>query len=596
MKSIKNLLFSGSLLLLSFFLQSCTADSKSKDAVEPVAQASAKSQPDTSQAAATTGSLPVQYQTPSYLVDKKTGEDLAIAEEGKLKVGARITSTRGPQPLWDIVKRLAALKGMNVSWSSDVDRNVLVDVDINANDGFYEALDNMLRQVDYFHELRDNTIVIKYKETRQFQIAMPFTKQSFSASTGGNVLGNTETSSNIEGTIAIKSADNEFDIWENIKLNIESIMDIWSYRREANMVLKDSASAGGGEEAARSYAASKEGEKAATTSEDTGKKDAAQTIASKSEVGGKGYYIIDKPVGLITVTAPRPILEKIDAYITTLKKSLYQQISIEAKIIEVQLRDASSIGINWSSVLKNFALSGVAQFGTGGALGQVYPFVYSNDEVRGDITYTDEARSAYFKTINPGQFVSNISMQAATFDVFLNALNEEGDTKILSNPKLSVMNGQPSLITVGRNVTYIDSIESKIDSDTGIITYTVETERILSGVGMALTATILGKNEVIMNLVPITAELQEPIEYRDVGNLGGTVGLPIINVREMTTTVKVKDGEMLVIGGLITDANKTEGEFAPLLGDVPFLKYLFGYEEKEHLKRELIILLRPRII
>lgn len=597
MKSTKSLYVYFCLLLLSFLLQSCTKDSsQTPDALEQTAQDSSKAQQEAPPASTAPASLPVQYQTPSYLVDKKAGEDLAIAEEGKLKVGARITSTRGPQPLWDIVKRLAALKGMNVSWASDVDKNALVDVDINANDGFYEALDNMLRQVDYFHEMQDNTIIIKYKETRQFQIAMPFTKQAFTANTGGNVLGNTETSSNIEGTIAIKSADNEFDIWENIKLNIESIMDIWSYRREQSMVDKAATDAGGGEEAARSYQASKEGETAASTSAETDQKDTKVASASQTQVGGKGYYIIDKPVGLITVTAPRPILEKIDAYITTLKKSLYQQISIEAKVIEVQLRDASSVGINWSSVLNNFSLSGVVEFGTGGALGQVYPFIYSNDEVRGEVTYTDDARSAYFKTINPGQFVSNISMQAKSFDVFLNALNEQGDTKILSNPKLSVMNGQPSLITVGRNVTYIDKIDSKIDTETGIVTYTVDTERILSGVGMALTATILGKNEVIMNLVPITAELQEPIEYRDVGNLGATVGLPIINVREMSTTVKVKDGEMLVIGGLISESDKNSGEFAPMLGDIPFIKYLFGYEEKELLKRELIILLRPRII
>lgn len=589
MKSKINSLFAGSLLLLSLLLQSCTTDSPSQDAMEPVAQDSPKSQADTSKAAAN-GSLPIQYQTPSYLVDKKTGKDLTIAEEGKLKVGARITSTKGPQPLWDIVKRLAALKGMNVSWASDVDRNVLVDVDINADDGFYEALDNMLRQVDYFHEMRDNTIVIKYKETRQFQIAMPFTKQAFSASTGGNVLGNTETSSNIEGTIAIKSADNEFDIWENIKLNIESIMDIWSIRREANLVQKSTKTGGGKEKDGK---ITQETQEKVATAEDTGEKVEASATVRQSETSGKGYYVIDKPVGLITVTAPRPILDKIDAYITTLKKSLYQQVSIEAKIIEVQMRDASSIGINWSSVLKNFALSGVVDFG---ANGQVYPFIYSNDKVTDDITYTDSTKSSYFKTINPGQFISNISMASASFDVFLNALNEEGDTKILSNPKLSVMNGQPSLITVGRNVTYIDKIDSKIDTDTGVITYTVETERILSGVGMALTATILGKDEVIMNLVPITAELEEPIAYKDVGNLGATVGLPIINVREMSTTVRVKDGEMLVIGGLITDQNKSDGEFAPLLGDIPFLKYLFGYEEKEHLKRELIILLRPRII
>jgi general secretion pathway protein D/MSHA biogenesis protein MshL len=113
---------------------------------------------------------------------------------------------------------------------------------------------------------------------------------------------------------------------------------------------------------------------------------------------------------------------------------------------------------------------------------------------------------------------------------------------------------------------------------------------------MALTATVLDDNEIILNLVPVTSELEEPIEYRDVGNQGAVVGLPIVNVREMSTTVRVKNGEMLVIGGLITDTQDTKGEFAPVVGKIPVIKYLFGFEEKTKQKRELIILLKPNII
>lgn len=602
MKYIKIVLVFSSLLLLSLALTSCLSDSQqqkeSSDMSQEASQAVDSSGLGQNAAPSQPATLPVKYQTAAYVVNQQDTEDIAMAKESLLKVGARITSTKGPQPLWDIIKRLAALKGMNVSWASDVDKNVLVDVDINSNDDFYVALDNMLRQVDYFHEMQGNTIIVKYKETKQFQIAMPFVTSTYTTGTGGNVLGSSDTSSNIDGTIELKSKDNEFDIWDNIKLNLDTILQIWTFRREGETVLEDSKivlkDEFGAREGARSYGVGKESDASA---EDSGETSATTGADSSSQVsGGDGYYLIDKPVGLITVTAPRPLLEKVDAYITTLKESLYKQISIEAKIIEVQLSDASSIGINWSSVLKNFNLTGLAEFGTGGLLGQVYPFVYNNDEVNGPVTYTDDTEGSYFKTINPGQFVSKISFEAASFDIFLNALNEQGDTKVLSNPKISVMNGQPSLITVGRNVTYIDRIESDLDSDSGVITYTVDTERILSGVAMALTATVLGKDNVIMNLVPITSELQEPIEYRDIGNLGATVGLPIINVREMSTTVKVKDGEMLVIGGLISDVNQTEGEFAPILGDVPILRYLFGYEEKLHQKRELIILLRPRII
>ncbi len=572
MKSIKSIAFVSSLLLLSLFLASCVTESPPE---QKKAQATSEQmQPQPSDSAevvppppipAAPATLPVRYQTASYLVDEEAQKDIAMPEESKLKVGARITSTRGPQPLWDIFKRLAALKGMNVSWASDVDRNVLVDVDINANDDFYEAIDNMLRQVDFFHEMQGNTIIVKYRETRQFQIAMPFVKSNYTTSTGGNVLGNSEISTNIDGTIELTSRDNEFDIWANIQSNLDTIMDVWSVRQ--------------GQVAAVQAAVADE---SATTA---GVPPPAATTKGTSK--GEAFYVIDKPVGLITVTAPRPLLVKMDEYFTSLKKHLYKQISIEAKIIEVQLREASSIGINWTNVLKDFNLRGLATFGTGGLLGQVYPSsAYRDDDFIADTT-------------NSGNFVASISMAAASFDVFLNALNEEGDTKILSNPKLSVMNGQPALITVGRNVTYIDSITA--DRSTGnvggdLITYTAETERILSGIAMALTATILGDDEIIMNLVPITSELEEPIEYRTLGSDGGEIGLPIVRVREMSTTVKVKNGEMLVIGGLISDVQDNKGEFAPILGDIPLLRYLFGYEEKEHLKRELIILLRPRII
>jgi general secretion pathway protein D/MSHA biogenesis protein MshL len=150
------------------------------------------------------------------------------------------------------------------------------------------------------------------------------------------------------------------------------------------------------------------------------------------------------------------------------------------------------------------------------------------------------------------------------------------------------------MITVGQNITYIDQIEVDVDTETNTRTYTAETANILSGVGLALTATVLDNNEIIMNLVPVTSELQGEIEYRQVGE--GEVGLPVVNVREMSTTVKVKNGDMLVIGGLISDVNDNTGSFAPVVGDVPLLKYLFGYEEKTKNKRELIVLLKPRII
>jgi general secretion pathway protein D/MSHA biogenesis protein MshL len=571
------------IFLLSLVLFSCSPltaepENKTVEAVKPAVQD------------ATPPSLPVQYQKPSYLVDS-AGKDALDnkTDDAVLKVGAKISSTK-KVALREIMKPLASQKKLNISWASDVNQEALVDVDIQANDDFYKAIENLLRQVDYFYEINGTTLIIKYRETKQFQIAMPFKKQSFSTSTGGNVLGGggEDVAKNIEGTLKLSSDKNEFDIWQNIKSHMDSILKI---EKTVKISTTDTGDTSG-------------------NSKDDAKKEVKKEV-TKEETKAvlENYYLIDKPVGLITVTAPRPILDKVEAYFTSLKKELYKQISIEAKIIEVQLTDDSSIGINWTKVLKNFDINGAVQFGaqavngvlpTGATqVGQIFPYVFSND-TDGKWNNGTNHGSVY----DPTRLISNIRINTANFDVFLNALQTEGNTKILSNPKVSVLNGQPSMISVGRNVTYIKKVTSTFTAGTGTsagtYSFTAEPGSILSGVGLGLTATILDNNEIVMDLVPVTSELEEGTEQGIIvageGSTAIKMGLPVVNIREMSTTVRVKDGEMLVIGGLISDITQTDGNFAPVVGDIPLIKYLFGHEEKVKHKRELIILLKPHII
>lgn len=535
---------------------------------------------------ATPPSLPVQYQTPSYVVDATGRDDLdSEADDVVLKVGARISS-KTKVALKDIMKPLASQKKLNISWADDVKQEVPVDVDIQANDDFYKAIEHLLRQVDYFYEIEGSTIVIKSNETKQYHIAMPFIKQSFTTITGGNALGGGSdeiTTQNMEGTIKVASEGNEFDIWNNIQLNLDSILDI--KRTRTRIESQDDKKQGSTEQG--------------TDSNSQNIIQSGVVVTSKKD----SYYFIDKPVGLITVSAPRTIQKQVEAYFASLEKEVYKQISIEAKIIEVILRDSSSIGINWDSVLKNFNINGAIQFGaqTLGngvtSIGQVFPYVFSNDTDGKWNNGTNHGSSH-----DPTRLVSNIRINTANFDVFLNALQTQGNTKVLSNPKLSVLNGQPAMISVGRNVTYLKEAKSTV-TGTGTaatINFTATPGTILSGVGLGLTAIVLNNNEIIMNLIPVTSELLEGTETAVVvAGSGATeikMGLPIVNVREMSTTVRVKDGEMLVIGGLISDINDETGSFAPVVGDIPLLKYLFGYEEKLKQKRELIILLKPRII
>ena len=479
------------------------------------------------QAAETPTTLPVRFQRPSYLI-KETGledESVGMDEELSLKVGADISTTTGPVPLRDIMKRLASLHNMNVSWASDVDQYVYMDVDISANDDFFVALENMLRQVDYFYELKGNTLIIKFKETRKFHVALP---PRIKGQANINTTGGTTTNTD---------ADNSR--WDIIKNNLDQILDTWAQRYKAPPSAKPEAEEGEGEEVEPVQYGS--------------------TITQTQS----GFYSVDPALGLITVTAPKPLLEKIDIYVETLKEEMYKQISIEAKILEVTLENESQKGIDWSGLLKDSAFNFNVDFGTGG---QIYP--------------------------DSGGFIDTISLQTKSFDLVLDALEEQGTTKVLSNPRISVMNGQPAVIYVGDNVTYISEVETTTDE--GVVTTSATTAQVVSGLRLEVYATIMSDDEIVMSIIPMISQLEEPIEYRQFGL--NQVGLPFVRERTMNSIIRLKNGEMLIVGGLISSAEIDEGSNIVGLGKIPGLKYIFGNEAESITRKELVILLRPRII
>ncbi|MDR3631969.1 MAG: pilus (MSHA type) biogenesis protein MshL [Desulfocapsaceae bacterium] len=604
MKSIQQIIQYSGLLLLLLVFSSCSSQPPQKVEEIPLSTSTGASTPMKKAQPVDSTTLPVEYQKPAYVVGNEQGksrmqDDKELGRSDvAIKVGASIHSTVGPQPLRDIIKRLAALKGMNVSWASDVDQNALVDVDINANDDFSEAVDHLLRQINYFHEVKENTLIIKNKETRQFHIAMPFITQAYSTDTGGDVLGGNKDTTTFKGKIGLTATGSpvgtsvgsgkddtkktEFDAWQNIESNLKVILDI--LETTETTVTSQEREFGGTGQSSNSQDTSAGGNASANGKSNTGGKtaDAGKSVKTSRQTSKTGaYFTIDKPVGIITVTATRDLLDRVDNYLTSLQKQMYKQINIEAKIIEVQLNDSSNMGVDWSKMLSPngsnpLTLTGQPIFGNGG---QVFPT----------------------NTGATSQFISSFTLNASSFNILLSALKDVGDTKVLSNPKISVLNGQPAFISVGRNTAYISKVTSTqtTGSTNNTVTFTVDTSSILSGVGLALTANVMDDNEVVMNLVPVVSRLLNGVvQTVQIGTSanGAQVGLPVVDVREMSTTVKVKNGDMLVIGGLIDNTDQNDKNSVPLLGDIPLVKYLFGSSSKAVTKKELIILLKPTII
>jgi general secretion pathway protein D/MSHA biogenesis protein MshL len=576
--------------------------------------------------------LPQRFQKAGYMISDDEANallDSEASDEFQLKVGADIT-THEPITLREAMKALVRNKKMSISWASDVNQDFFVDIDVTANDNFYEAIDNILRQLDYYHEVQGSTLIIKYRESKQYHIAMPFNKQVYSTSVGSEGL-------------SLVSAGNEYDTWGNIEKNIQTIIETWG----ATVTTPEPEASSDTDNA--------------NNADNSDGKNKTQPQSSRRVSSTESKYTIDRPIGLITVHAPQSLQKRIADYLHRLEKELYKQIIIEAKIIEVQLQDSSSLGINWNTLLSNLSfaggsLSGVTSYGrdtqenidngidtsgtntigsdsiassgsdfignTGGtsttdttpdALGGVKTTDSNvttgdnnlattlsglvSDTKSNTLNLATTAASTVATIITGGASntaAAGISLAGFSFTSFINALKQQGKTSVLSNPKISVMNGQPALIKVGRDVTYITKVTKEVDTDAGTSTYNPETGQVLSGVQLAITAVIKTDDEIVMNLVPITSELVGNIETKTFGET--QVGLPVINKREMSTTVKIKNGSMLVVGGLISETESRSGDSIFGTENIPYLKYLFGYEEKQKTKRELIILLRPRII
>jgi MSHA type pilus biogenesis protein MshL len=282
---------------------------------------------------------------------------------------------------------------------------------------------------------------------------------------------------------------------------------------------------------------------------------------------------VNRMTGTIIVTATKKDLDKVENYLTTIKKVINRQVLVEAKIIEVILSDGLQFGIDWTLVLN-----------------------------------TGDGRSATiatqkFSDVVPASGPSfSIATIASDFTSLLRAIQTQGETRILSNPRVNIMNGQTALLSVGQDRNYISKIETTTTAGTTpITTFSVNTSSLLSGIMIGIVPFISESGEISLNITPITSDLVRIDSQKlgtpdSSGNYPFLIELPTINLRQMNTTVKVRNGHMVIIGGLIANREEYADSQIPWLGDMPILGYLFKSRSKTVIKTELVILLQPVII
>jgi len=276
---------------------------------------------------------------------------------------------------------------------------------------------------------------------------------------------------------------------------------------------------------------------------------------------------INKPASVITIYANSKSQKKVNEYIERAKRNYSSQVLIEAKVIEVQLDDEFKAGIDWSFVSDSKGADAVTITNkTSGAKGLVSGVVDGN--------------------IFGGNLIGT-----------LNALKTFGTTKTLSSPRIHAINNQKATLEFINTLIYF-TVENETQTTTGSSTTTQNTststkEEDTEGITLSITPSInLETQEITLNAVP---ELRVKVdEVSDPVNILNKV--PVIQSRKMETSLKIKSGGIMVIGGLMSENTTNTDNGIPFLMDIPVLGYFFKSKEKDLKVVETVIFLKATIV
>jgi len=279
----------------------------------------------------------------------------------------------------------------------------------------------------------------------------------------------------------------------------------------------------------------------------------------------EGALRFNRQSGIIFMADTPRRVDAMIRFLDSLAASLNRQVLIEAKILEVSLSDEAKYGIDWSSAEIEFTSSS-----------DIFPDSMNlSVNSGGALVLSDQSR----------------------FDAVLDFLKTQGEVSILSNPNLTVMNGQSAIMTVGSQFPYGDVSGVDRDPETGVITFGTAIKRTILGLQLGITPQISEDGLVILHIVPTITRIQgqEEVELPTSTTTTQSISNPIIDLQELATFVRVREGNAIVLAGLISQIKTLTHTGLPLLGDIPLLGQFFKHMEETTENKELVILITPYV-
>ncbi|WP_051338766.1 pilus (MSHA type) biogenesis protein MshL [Sulfuricella denitrificans] len=500
-------------------------------------------------------------------------------------------------PVQELLFALARDARVNV----DVHPGIEGSVTLNAlNQTLPQLLTRIAKQVDMRYELDGPNLVVMPDSPFLRNYKVDYLNMSRDAtsnvsiatqiSTTGTGAGGTSsgTGNNNSTTSVTNKSNNRF--WETLVQNIKDIL------RETDKVLPEGSSETTTEQAGNQ---STSGTGAAATARQSGSRTNAAptnlagspnpatlltdntTVTRRTTFREAASVIANPENGLLSVRATGRQHEKIREFIDQVMTSARRQVLIEATVVEVKLSDQYQQGINWSSLRNDSTGFNLTQGRIGTLPSGVNPGVSPGIFTLG--------------YANPNSVIGNI---AATIQL----LESFGNVKVLSSPKISVLNNQTALLKVVDNKIYFTISVTPATYSLGVLTapavYTSTVNTVPVGFVMSVTPQIDDTDTVTLNVRPtisrVTGYINDPSPA--LADAGVISPIPEIQTREMESILKVSSGQVAVMGGLMQDSVDNLKDAIPGLSKIPLIGSAFTYRNETSTKSELVIFLRPIVV
>ncbi|MDD6055762.1 MAG: pilus (MSHA type) biogenesis protein MshL [Helicobacter sp.] len=289
--------------------------------------------------------------------------------------------------------------------------------------------------------------------------------------------------------------------------------------------------------------------------------------------------IINQGAGLISVRGDRNTLKKVESYINNLHNRLQKQVLIDVQILSVRHSDINTMGINWDS-LYNLQNLDILPFSENGSLGG------DGASVSGLSLSKIDGK----KTLNYG---INIFSQGVSLNRVIEFLKSYGSVRSISNPKVLTLNNQPALISVGDILRYKKSnVYQNTNAQTTLTNTDDEYPSIFAGVLLDITPLVF-KDSIMLKVNPSITRTKD--EKTRITSLAFDTP-PNLTTNQLSSIVKVKNNEKVILGGLIAKNLVNTENKIPLLGDIPLISPLFSYKQTQDLTEEIVFIIEPKII